>query len=1842
MKKVLLLPAMILVISFSIFTSCKKAQRDMDQTASNLAQFEAVILDHSKGDVLASDPIRVVFREAMVDIAETGKALAPGIFRFKPEVSGRTVWEDPAILSFYPENMQFGQNYLVEVKLDALGLEKLNQLPEHKLRFPLHTIPLDFEWYLQPLALKGNGKGESYFELEGMLGFNNPVDSQLVEKMVQIEWTGTGKPGIRWQHSDRNHSLTIGPIQRSAQTIPLIISLKGDVMGLDQKEEKRFLIPSTDDFEVLDAAINRENPRDVVISFSDFLDQTQEFRGLVSLEDLPVEPDFFPEANQLHLIYPQEISGEQKLIISKTVMSQSAKKLSRDFRKTLYFSSPKPALAMPGKGTISADLEAVILPFDAINLDAVDVEIVKVYQNNMMQFLQYNNLDESYLPTEVSEIIWQGKVELNSLGSANLGDEWKRYGLNLMNFIRPERGALYNIRIGFRKSYTKYPCENDSSEAFEKAGIGELEGPTDDIYKSIWSQWYSYPNSSWRDREDPCKPMYYTADNFVQRNLLASNLGLMAKYDGKDKLFVSVTDLKSGKPRSGVELKVYSYQQQLIGQAITEGTGMVHLQIGPKAYFIVANEGNEFGYLKLEEYQTLSMSEFDISGKQAAGSLDGIIFGERGVWRPGDTLFLNFVLRDPEAKIPPDHPVTFELFDPQGNLYYTTTTARHTGPFYSFTCHTDPNAKTGNWQAKVSLGPSEFSKWLKIETVKPNRLKIDLQLPAKEMQLNRSSIGLQVNWLNGLPGKNLKAEVDVELKSSGTDFPGYGDYVFDDIARKFQPVDLTLFRDQLDEKGSASIQMKLNEQFDFPGKLKAVFKVRAYEGSGEFSTQSDQARLSTYSTYVGIKLPKSTWGSPSLETNKTYKLPVVSVDPDGKAKPGRKLTVGLYQAKWHWWWDDSGSELAQYNSDTHLKAFKKWSISTSADGTAEIPVSIEDEGAYLIRICDTESGHCTGSLFYTGYYGGGEEDNSFASKLHFTAEKETYALGDQVRLDIPAGKNSHVLISLESGGEVIQSEWRTTSEDVLKYEFKAEASMFPNIYAHVVVVQGLETKNNDLPLRQYGVLNIGILDPTKKLDPVIQMPDEIKPNAPYEVAVKEAGGNEMYYTLAVVDEGLLDLTRFKTPELYDHFYARKALLTRNWDNFDQVISGQSALYDRIISIGGDEFSEVVNDADKANRFVPVVRHIGPFQLKKGKKATHKLEMMNYSGAVRVMVVAAGKEAYGSAEKTVKVKQDLMALLTAPRVLSPGETIELPVTVFVTDNRLKEVQVTLEQKENFTLDSDRSQMLTFSDPGEKICYFKLKTIEQEGIGKLSVVVKSGNTITRQSVEIDIVNPNVYQKSGESYVLAPGEEKSFRIPAIGMEGSNNAWVELSSMPSLDLENKIRYLIQYPYGCVEQTTSAAFPQLFLDKLVRLSDDRKSKIRINVSEAIDRLAGFRLENSGLSYWPGERDVSPWGSVYAAHFLVEANNLGYSTGKVLPGLLGYLKKATRDFRYKKGLTQTHELITQAYRTMVLAKAGKPEFGAMNYLFKLDGLPLQAKWFLSLGYSLAGKKEVAGQLLTGAYALEDYNASNWNYGSKLRDYAVLLQAFDAAGKSTSAAKLLKEVIGIYQEKDWWNTQTLSWVFVSLSKRQGTVPVPVKFDITYSGNRSRNEDAGPLTSFELSEKAMLAGPVTVRNLGEKELFVRYTSQGKPVMGDEGVSASSNLTMAIRYLDEDNNLLDISRLKQGTEFKAVAKIRKQGTIRNIDEIALNQVFPSGWEILNWRMEGGEERNAFLDYQDVRDDRVYSFFDLSDREMLIEIPLHASYVGNFYLPQAFVEAMYDDEVYAKVSGQWVEVIR
>lgn len=1812
------------------------------------ADYSGYVSAYTSGLISKNSVIQVIFPGDMVSPDKLGEALSKRILKIKPSVSGTLTWTDPRTLTFTPEDqLTPDKEYVATLALDRL----YDNLPDE-----LEELVFSFRVLKQAMEVELLGL-EFYEDLtrkeRRLAGTVNTADAASAADIASVLKASLGGEALKvtW---DSNAELTQhrfwieGVLQTDAERT-VTLTWNGKPIGADYSEETSYTVPPKGNFELLDTRVVQTPEQYVEIRFSEPIDPRQVIDGLVTIQGV-YDLRLVSTGNILRVYPASRLNGQYNLEIADGLRGVGGKRIERIVVIPLQFEVLKPAVKLVGNGTILPSSNGLLFPFQAVSLRAVDVMVERIFANNIVQFMQVNSLSDGREIRRVGRLVLRKTVLLNSAGSVDYA-VWNSYSIDLSKMIRTEPGAIYRVTLSFKKEYSVYPCDGVVNDA-PIAQVDERYSSDDDSHSTYYYDDYyddDYYYYDWKERDNPCNSSYYY-NKSVTRNVLASDLGLIAKRGNDGSLLFAVTDIVTANPLSGVKLSVYNYQNQVIAQAETNSEGLASMKIDrpDKPFLLVASNGEQRGYLKLDDGSSLSLSAFDVSGQAVQKGIKGYIYGERGVWRPGDTLFVSFILEDRLNTLPASHPISFEVLNPRGQMVHKSVVTSSEGGVYAFVVPTDQSALTGTYTARVKVGGVVFTSPLRVETIMPNRLKLALDFGVKSLSVSSDVTGkLTAAWLHGAPARNLKAKVDVVLSPARTSFDDYQGYVFDDPTQRFEAEEQTVYSGNLNAEGVTNFSPDINVSDAAAGMLRANFTVRVFEEGGGFSIDRFTMPYSPYNSYVGVKLPEPGTRYGYFLTDTSYVVNVATVDNNGKPISRSNLTVSVFKLGWSWWWERSSNDLSDFNTSRSQDRIFTTKISTAANGKGTFNLKIDQPawGQFLILVSDSHGGHSTGTVAYFDWPGWVKRDanrqKGSATMLAFSSDKNSYKVGETATLTIPTAAAGRVFVSVENGGGVLKTHWVEATAGETRFSFPVTGDMAPNVYVYASYIQPHSKVENDLPIRMYGIIPIMVEDPATHIKPVIVTDDEFAPEKEVTIKVSEEKGKPMTFTLAVVDDGLLDLTRFRTPDPWSSFYAREALGVKTWDLYDMVMGANAGRMQRIITIGGDE--DLKDSGERsANRFKPVVRFFGPYSISKGGKEKVTFTMPNYIGSVRVMVVGAHKGAYGSADKTVPVRKPLMVLATLPRVLGPDEEVMLPVTVFAMDKKVKDVSVSVSCNDLLSPIGDSKQSVKFDAVGDKVVRFNLKVAKRLGIARVKVEVKSGRETASHEIELDVRNPNPPITLVSDTLLKAGQKWAQKTSLPGVEGTNSAVVELSSLPPLDIKKRLGYLIEYPHGCLEQTTSKAFPQLMLGKVTELSQEDKLQAEANVKAALGKLRSFLTPWGGLALWPGSTDPDSWASTYAGHFMIEAQAQGYT----LPvGLLDTWLKYQRQsaLAWKPALNYYNDDLMQAYRLYTLALARKPEVGAMNRLREYPKLSNAARWRLAAAYALAGNPEAAKELANKAnFEFNEYRELYYTYGSALRDKAMIVESLVLMGMDDKAFPLLKDISNRFCSDSWLSTQETSFGLLAFAKYAGKSKSDGKIDavVTIKGKDKSVSTSLPVmqTKFEPSQ----GDKVAVENKGKGALYTRLIVTGQPVVGDQ-LEVANIIALDVTYRLMNGVEVDPASLAQGTDFYADIQVRNPGSRGNLQQLTLSFIVPSGWEIRNTRMDNAQAlQSSSYTYQDIRDDRVYTYFDIRSGETKsFKVILNSSYIGKYYMPSVSCEAMYDNSINARFPGKWVNVV-
>jgi uncharacterized protein YfaS (alpha-2-macroglobulin family) len=603
-----------------------------------------------------------------------------------------------------------------------------------------------------------------------------------------------------------------------------------------------------------------------------------------------------------------------------------------------------------------------------------------------------------------------------------------------------------------------------------------------------------------------------------------------------------------------------------------------------------------------------------------------------------------------------------------------------------------------------------------------------------------------------------------------------------------------------------------------------------------------------------------------------------------------------------------------------------------------------------------------------------------------------------------------------------------------------------------------------------------------------------------------------------------------------------------------------------------------------------------------------------------------------------------------------------------EEQIKKVNVKIETNDLLKVKGAKEQVVQFDRIGDAIANFDLIVGDKLGVGKVKISVTSGKETASYEVELDVRNPNPYSNKVAQIVLDGGKSWNVNIEPIGMNGTNEAYLEISTIPPIDLAKRLKYLIRYPYGCIEQTTSAAFPQLYVSNLMPLDAAKEKEIEKNVRMAIKRLQDFQTGLGGFAYWQGGTDNNNWGTNYAGHFLLEAKEKGYNIPKsLLENWKRYQKMLAKNWRpltdpvvVNSNRTSTtitgrtdnnfrnnQEALMQAYRLYTLALAKSADLGAMNQMRNMQRIPAKAKWRLAAAYALLGKREVAEKIIKGlSTKVDKYTELSYTYGTALRDEAMILETLTLLKKRTEGANLLMRMSKDLSSPKWLATQTVAYSLMAIAKFAGDEKIEAEIPLEYQiGDQQKQSVAikdAPMVQYQIDIEKVNQRKIKVVNKAKTPLFASVIMSGQPSLKDTEAGAS-NIELSVVYKDMNGEVIDPTSLTQGTNFIAYVDVAHKGIGGNYDEMALHQVFPAGWEIINTRMSAAYDNSGSsrMDYQNVLDDRVYTYFDLPmGKTYQYKFYLNAAYQGKFYMPNVACSAMYDNNIYANTAGKWVKV--
>ena len=1831
-KKICILASVMLllvsVLTVGMMSSCngkggKNASISIVEHIKPVPEALLPFLDNYTSGVIApGDPIRVSFKNVDDMKLKYGETLPAKLFEFTPSLKGKAIWINDNTVGFQYDKIDDTKQYVCNFKVAEL----LDVPADMSLDFGFGVRRQNFSL----VSVIPNYGADDAVSFNLHVAFSNPVD---VDQALSVFESGfKSKYDLKATALGNNlFDIQMNNVQRGDKETNIELVMDGKSLGCNTKIERQLTVCAKGDFKPVQFDVEK-GAGHATLYFSQALKPNQNLDGFITfvpqigyradIRDNKI--DFYFDKTGLYSYQLEGMNMQVRAGIRNANNAAMPDDASYDFDLT----EDLPQVRWTCEGNIIPDVNETTVYFDAVCLNSVTLRIIRIFDDNILGFIQDNDLSETYGVRKAGRLEKKVRLEVENPNPT----QWKTFPIVLSDYITVEKGGMYQLTLDFGPQ--DYAFATDEM----KATVTENE-----IREAAYwdGQVYDYKEYNYDgDWDDPYGFSYYNYKE-IKKNIVVSDLAVTAKIGRDDVVDVFVYQISDAKPVQGATVKAFNFQRQELVAASTDVNGHVSLTCANRPAFIVATDSKgSRSVIKTTDGNSLSYSKFDVGGEAVEKGIVAFAYTNRGVWRPGDELQLNLMLSDLDAQIPDNYPVVVEVYDASARLYAKQSKSNAVNGVYCFNIPTMPSDETGLWTAKFKVGTTVITKTLRVETVKPNRLEINMDTPDVVSITNGETVILTSKWLNGMKASGLKAEVDAKVRRGLTSFEKFAEYTFADETEEFYPEELSVYSGPLSGDGSARISFAPFKDITSSQLLDATFTIKVFEQSGDFSITSQRVKLSPCANYIGVALPEtqSKYGS-YYDTGKDWQFNVAVVRENGTLnQTTTSLDYALYKLDSYWWWSSEDAyDLQRYASGNYKRPVQNGTLSCNGKTTLTFNIPDDKWGNYLLVVDDRTSESRFAKVICFDWGSGAIHSNSASgapAQLSMSATKDSYNVGENIVVTFPANDQAKALVTVEANDKVLQSMYLNKLGTEGKVEIKATEEMIPNVYVYVALIQPHDA-NNDMPVRMYGVVPVKIENKELELKPTISVPETSNTNKTLEVKVGEGNGKAMTYTLAVVDEGILGLTNFATPNPYRYFNSKQSLEVRTWDNYSSIIDAFSGELGSVYAIGGDGIINQEITLDK--RFKAYAITLGPFELKAGATNTHEFEVPQCSGALRFMVVAKnGEKSFGSAEKQMKVVDPITLYPSAPRVTAPGDELTLKVQVLSPVLKGKSLNVKVENQ-NLTPVGALPTTVAVDNNGEGMIAMNVKVDNVLDNAVMKVIVSKDNYSAESKTEIPIRMPYAERRNVISKDIEANSTVDVPIAVEGMRGTQSGKVLVSNMIPVDLYSRLDYLTSYPHGCLEQITSKAFPQLYLNYFVQQSDEDVAKMKNNVEAVIADLRSYQKSDNSLTNWVGGTYVDPWTEIYALHFLVEAQKQGFDVPEYfINALIGYqadrAKKWNNNPDYKPGET------IQAYRLFVLALAGKSEMGAMNRFKELELNYSLSKALIAAAFAQVGKASVAQNMLpqvAEGERMSDYYSS---FGSVTRDLAFVTYAQMLCGKDKEAVQgNINELCGMLNSNRWMDTQSTAFAIFVLGKYaeiNKLTNANLSADITVNGEQKT-----------LNSNMASVGFDFVPNIGNNTIQIKNNTDQKIVASlftkssvaeYEKTENGNFITMKVNYFDKSGKPINVSTMTPGTDFVAEMTVENPSEYQ-VTELALSYYLASGWEIVNDRLVGDGSGNGGAKHIDLRDDRAYFYFDLMPKsKKTFTLKLNATYEGNYMIPAVRCEDMYNAEIYYVIPAR------
>ena len=1552
----------------------------------------------------------------------------------------------------------------------------------------------------------------------------------------------------------------------------------------------------------------------LVLTFSIPLDPEQDFARLVHVVDKKSGKvdgawELSPNLKELRLRH-LEPNRDLLVTIERDLRALNNATFEINYEKSLTTRDIQPSVGFASRGSLLPGKVVEGLPVMALNVNNVDVNFFRVKPESLAAFVSQ----------------WEYRNSMSNWESDNL--------LKMADLVYTGRFDLNPAR----NTREKLLLPLSEIKPLQQAGV----------YVAVMTKagQYEYSNAA----------TLFTL----------SDVGVSA-HRYQNRLDVFTQSLENGAAQQGVDVALLDEKGQTLAKATSDAKGHVQLENHQNAALLLARKEGQTTLLDLK-LPALDLAEFDIAGDPGY-SKQFFMFGPRDLYRPGETVILNGLLRDSDGKTLPDQPVKLEVVKPDGQVIRTVVSQPDNG-LYHFTYPLDSGAPTGMWHIRANTGDNQSQMWdFHVEDFMPERMA--LNLTSQETPLSPSdkvTFSVAGYYLYGAPanGNALQGQLYLRpLRDAVPSLPGFqfGNIAEENLSRSLDEVQLTL-----DETGRGDISTN-SEWRETHSPLQVILQASLLESGGRPVTRRAEQAIWPADTLPGIRpqfavkavydyRTDTTVNQPIVDEDSNAAFDIVYVDAQGEKKAVSGLQVRLIRERRDYYWDWLESEGWQSRFDQKDLVEGEQTLDLKADETGKVTFPVE-WGAYRLEV-KAPNDAISSVRFWAGYSWQDNSDGSGAARpdrVTLKLDKPAYRPGDTIKLHIaaPAAGKGYAMVESSEG----PLWWQEIDVPAQGLDLSIPVDKSWNrhdLYLSTLVVRPGDKSRSATPKRAVGLLHLPLGDENRRLELALESPAKMRPNQPLTVKIKASSKNgetpkQVNVLVSAVDSGVLNITDYVTPDPWQAFFGQKRYGADIYDIYGQVIEGQGRL--AALRFGGDGDELKRGGKPPVNHVNIVAQQAQPVTLNEQGEGSVTLPIGDFNGELRVMAQAWTADDFGSNESKTIVAAPVIAELNMPRFMAGGDTSRLVLDVTNLTDRPQSLNVTLAASGLIELVSDQPAQVNL-EPGVRTTLFvPVRAKEGFGDGELQATLSGLNVPgedigpqqkqwkigVRPAFPAQTVNNGVMLQPGESWTLP--EEEVMNFSPVTVQGQ----LLFSGKPPLNLARYIRELKAYPYGCLEQTTSGLFPSLYTNaaqlQALGIAGDTDEKRRAAIETGIARLLQMQRDNGGFALWDKNGPEEYWLTAYAMDFLVRAGEQGYSVPAVginqgNARLLRYLQDpGMMSIRYSSD-TQASKFAVQAYAALVLARQQKAPLGALREIWErrsqaASGLPL-----LQLGIALKtmGDAKRSDDAVALALSTPRHDERQWlaDYGSPLRDNALMLALLEENNlKPDVQNSLLNTLSEQAFSQRWLSTQENNALFLaarSLQDLPGTWQAQTSLaeqPLTGDKAQTRNLDADQLAALQ------------VTNNGAQPMWLRLDVSGYP---QSAPSPASNVLQIERHiLGSDGQSKSLDSLRSGELVLVWLEVKAS---QDVPDALVVDLLPAGLELENQNLANGsaslqdsgsevqnllnQMQQADIQHVEFRDDRFVAAVAVNSGQPVTLVYLaRAVTPGTYQVPMPMVESMY-----------------